>query len=93
MYQLSIASDRTFGSARRYYDCATLLFPLMVYFAGAKMIKGIVICFAFLVVQLLLLNQIDNRLNAASRDVRQASSVTHVAQREGKEEEGEESMS
>ncbi|SJK83835.1 uncharacterized protein HELO_3279A [Halomonas elongata DSM 2581] len=57
------------------------------------MIKGIVICFAFLVVQLLVLGQIDNRLNSASRDVRQASSVTHVTQREGREEEGEETMS
>ncbi|SEM37685.1 hypothetical protein SAMN05192556_10190 [Halomonas caseinilytica] len=50
------------------------------------MIKGFIICFAFLVVQLMVLSHIDNRQNQASRDVRPSSPVVYSSHREEKEE-------
>ncbi|QRG26809.1 hypothetical protein [Halomonas binhaiensis] len=51
------------------------------------MLKSLLICFSFLVAQLVLLNHIDNRINASSQSAREIVSAPHAAQRERKDDE------
>lgn len=51
------------------------------------MFKGILLCFAVLVVQLVLLNAIDARQQKGSPDVRPTASNTALIQRQDDEEE------
>nr|WP_300309530.1 hypothetical protein [Halomonas sp.] len=51
------------------------------------MLKSLLICFAFLVAQLVLLNHIDNRINASSQSAREIVSTFQATQRERKDDE------
>jgi len=50
------------------------------------MFKNLFICFALLFAQLAALHYLDNRLNGASTEVRQASTPPPVAQRDEEED-------
>ncbi len=50
------------------------------------MIKGVIFCVCFLVVQLMVLSHIDNRLSPSSKDARQVVTTTPAVNREKKDE-------
>lgn len=54
---------------------------------NAHMLKSLLICFAFLIAQLVLLNHIDNRINASSQSAREIVATFHATQRERKDDE------
>ncbi|WP_158025853.1 hypothetical protein [Salinicola socius] len=49
------------------------------------MIKGVIFCVIFLVVQLIGLNYVDNRLNSSPKEARQVVTTTPAINREEKE--------
>lgn len=49
------------------------------------MIKGVIFCVCFLVVQLMVLSHIDNRLNSSPKEARQVVTTTPAVNREEKE--------
>ncbi|OLO05245.1 hypothetical protein BTW07_04240 [Salinicola socius] len=50
-----------------------------------QMIKGVIFCVIFLVVQLIGLNYVDNRLNSSPKEARQVVTTTPAINREEKE--------